>query len=67
MEAGGTDDPEGPLALQQVVGLEQARQAEIVVGVEVGDVDVVDLDEPGRVDHLPLGPLPSIDQDAAAA
>jgi len=61
------DDPQGRLPLHQVVGLQQPRQPEVVVGVEVGDVDVVDLDQPGRVDHLPLGPLPRIDQDPATA
>ena len=56
---GGPTMRSGALPLQQVIGLEQPGQAEVVVGVEMGDVDVVDLDEPGRVDHLPLGPLPA--------
>ena len=66
-QPGRPDDAQRPLPLQQVIGLEQPGEPEVVVGVEMGDVDVVDLDEPGRVDHLPLGPLPRVDQDPAAA
>ena len=56
---GGPSDPERCAPLEQVIGLEQTGQTEVVVSVEVGDVDVVDLDETGRVDHLALGALPA--------
>jgi hypothetical protein len=67
MQPGRADDPQRRLTLHQVIGLEQAGKPEVMIGVEMGDVDVVDLDEPGGVDHLPLGALPRVDQDPAAA
>ena len=66
-QPGGPDDPQRRLPLHQVIGLEQPGQAQVVVGVEVGDVDLVDLDEPGRVDHLALGALPAVDQQPGAS
>ena len=35
--------------------------------MEVGDVEVVDLDEPGRALHLALSALAAVDEDAIAA
>ncbi len=35
--------------------------------MEVSDVEVVDLDEPGRALHLALGALAAVDEDAIAA
>ena len=35
--------------------------------MQVGDEDLVDLDQPGRALHLPLGPLPAVEQQPVAA
>ncbi len=35
-----------------------------MVGVEVSDVEVVDLDEAGRALHLTLGAFAAVDEDA---
>ena len=55
-------DDERPLAVGQVIGLQQPRQAEDVVGVEVGQVDRVDLGQPDRALHLPLRPFAAVEQ-----
>ena len=57
----------GALAAVEVVGLQQPRDAEVVVGVQVGDVDLVDLDEPGRALHLALRALAAVEQQPVAA
>ncbi len=55
-------DPQRPLAVGQVVALQQPREAEDVVGVEVGEVDLVDLGQPQRALHLPLRPFAAVEQ-----
>ncbi len=55
------------LACLEPVRLEHARQAEHVVGVEVGEVDLVDLDQPDRADELALGALAAVEQQPLAA
>ena len=54
VQAGRPDHQQRPLAVLQVVGLQQARDPEVVVGVKVGEVDRVGLDQPGRALHLAL-------------
>ncbi len=60
-------DHQRQIAVEQVVGLQQPRQAEEVVGVEVGEVDLVDLDQPQRALHLPLRPLAAVEQQPLPA
>ena len=67
LEAGRAEDAKRSLAPVQLVGLEQAGHAQVVVGVVVRDVEVVDLDEPGRALHLALGALAAVDEDAIPA
>src|SRR5215218_2341580 len=38
-----------------------------MIRVEMRDVDVIDLDEAGRVDHLALGALTAVDEDPRTA
>ena len=45
----------------QVIGLKQARQAEDVVRVEMGQVDLVDLREPQRALQLSLRPFAAVE------
>ena len=66
-QPGRADDPQRPVAVVEVVGLQQSRDAEVVVGVQVRDVDLVDLDEPGRALHLALGTLTAVEQQPLAA
>ena len=67
LEAGRAEDAKRRLAAVQLIGLEQAGYAEVVVGVVVGDVEVVDLDEPGRALHLALSAFAAVDEDAIPA
>ncbi len=60
-------DDQRLLAVLHVPGLEQAREAEVVVGVQVGDEDLLHLDEPGRALHLPLRALAAVEQQPVAA
>ena len=60
-------DPQRLGAVAEVVGLDQARQAEVVVGMEMGDEDVVERDEPGRALQLPLCSLAAVEQQPIAA
>ena len=56
------------LAPAQVVGLEQPRQAEHVIGVVVAEEHDVEIDEPDlRAQQLALRALAAIEQDAIAA
>ena len=48
-------------AVGQVVCLQQPRQAEEVVGVEVGEVDLVDLGQTQRALKLALRPFPAVE------
>ena len=55
------------LALVEVVRLQQAGHAEVVVRVVVRQVDLVDLHEPGRALHLALRALAAVEQEPLAA
>ncbi len=44
-----------------LIALQQPRKAEVVVGVQVGDEDRVDGDQPNRALHLSLRPLPAVE------
>ncbi len=66
--------PRGPwiverdLPTAQREGLEHARQAEIVVGMEVREVDGLELDEADvAAQELPLSPLSAVEEEAFAA
>ena len=61
------DHPQRALAIVEVVGLQQPRDAQVMVGVQVGDVDLVDLHEPGRALHLALRALAAVEQQPVAA
>ena len=63
LEAGRAVDRQRLVAVGEVVGFEQAREAEEVIGVEVGQVDLVELDEAERALHLALGPLAAVEQE----
>ena len=51
----------------EVVGLQQARKTQIVVGMEVGQVDVVHRHQTEGAHQLPLGTFTTIDQDSGAS
>ena len=58
---------QGLLALAQVERLQHAGQPEPVVGVEVGDEDVVEVGEADRAQELALGPFAAVEQQPLAA
>ena len=64
---GGPCTVERPLARAQVKRLEQARQAEPMVGVEMGDEHLGELGQSHRLHELALGALTAVEQDAVAA
>ena len=66
-QPGRPDDPQRALAALEVIGLQQPRQAEVVVGVIVGHVDLVHLDQARGALHLALRPLAAVEQQALAA
>ena len=51
----------------QAEGLEHPRQAEHVVAVEVGDEELLELDESDGAHELTLGPLATVDEQAIPA
>ena len=56
------------LSAAQSEGLQHARQAEDVVGVQVREEDVLEIDEPGvRAEELPLRALAAVDEKAVAS
>ena len=57
----------GALALAQAERLEHPRQPEHVVGVEVGEEDLLELDQPDRAHELALGALAAVEQQPVAA
>jgi hypothetical protein len=56
-------DLKRPLAAAEVERLQQSRQSEPVVGVEVGDEDLGQLGEPDRLHELALRALAAVEQD----
>ena len=61
-------DGERHVAHPQREGLEHSRQAEVVVGVEVGDEDLLEVDEPDRgAQELALRSLAAVEEQAVAA
>ncbi len=60
-------DRQRPLAPAQVERLQQPRQPEPVVGVEVGEEHLVEVGQPDRADELALGALAAVEQDPLAA
>ena len=58
-----TVDRERPLARAEIERLEQSRQSEPVVGVEMGDEDLVQVEQADRADELALGALAAVEQD----
>ena len=67
LEAARAVDRERRLAVGEVVRFQHPRQAEEVIGVEVGQVDLIDLDQPQRLLKLALGPLAAIEHQPFAA
>ena len=65
-QAAGPVDRECPLALSQREGLEHARQAEDVIRMEVGDQQLLELDEADRAHQLALGSLATVHEQAVA-
>ncbi len=65
--AGRSVDGQRALPRAQVERLEQAGEAEPVVGVEVGQEHLGQLGQPHRRHELALGPLAAVEQDAVAA
>ncbi len=68
------DEPRGPVDRQVELpppereGLQHPRQAEVMVGVVMRQEDLAELDEPDRrAEHLALGPLGAIEEQAFAA
>ena len=56
------------LAAAEREGLEHPRQAEDVVGVQVGEEDVLEVAEPGvGAQQLSLRPLAAVDEEPVAA
>ncbi len=66
-QPGRPGDHKGLGPVLHVPGLEQAGQPEVVVGVQVGDEDVIDLDESRRALHLPLRALAAVEEQPVAA
>ena len=66
-EAARAVDAKRPLAILEVVGLEQAGDPEVMIGMKVGQVDAVELDEPDRAMHLPLRALAAVEQQPLPA
>jgi hypothetical protein len=60
-------DRERALALAEREGLQHPRQAEHVVGVEVGDEQLLELDQADRAHELPLRALAAVEQQPVAA
>ncbi len=66
-EAGRAVNRQGEFAPAQRERLHHPRQAEVVVGVVVGEEDLRELDEPDpRPQELPLRPLAAVDEEALA-
>ena len=58
----------GTLAAAEREGLQHPRQAEDVIGVQVREEDVLEVDEPGvRAEQLALRPLAAVDEQPVAA
>jgi hypothetical protein len=67
-EPGRSEDGQGQLAPAEREGLQHPGEAQVMIGVEVGDEHLRQLDEAyGRAKQLPLGPLAAVDEDALAA
>ncbi len=66
-QARWADDPQRAFAALEVIGLQQARHPEIVIGVVVRDVDLVHRHEPGRALHLALRAFAAIEEQPLAA
>ncbi len=66
-QALGPVDAERLGAVAEVVRLEQTRKAQEVVGVQVGEVNRVDVDESSRALHLALGALAAIEEEPVPA
>src|SRR5205807_2062103 len=66
-QGGRTVNRQRTLSAPEIEGLEQAEQAQPVVGVEVGQEHLVEVGEPDRADQLALSPLPAVEQDAVGA
>ena len=66
-QPGMSEELERTVAIAEVVGLEQTRQAEPMVGVQVRDEDRVDLGQTDGAHELALGALAAIDEDPVAA
>ena len=61
-------DGDAGLAAAEREGLEHPRQAEDVVGVQVGEEDVLEVAEPGvGAQQLSLRPLAAVDEEPVAA
>src|SRR3954465_15521964 len=61
------DDAQRALAVLKVIGLQQPREPEVMVGWVGSEVDLVELHQAGRALHLPLRPLTAVEQDALTA
>ena len=66
-QAGRAVDRQRLLAPAQAERLEQARQPEEVVGVEVADEDLLELEQADRAQELALGALAAVEQQPVAA
>ena len=60
-------DRQRPFAPAQIEGLQQPRQPEPVIGVEMGQEDLGQIHQADRADKLALGALAAVDQDPVAA
>ncbi len=66
-ETGRPVDRDRQLATAEREGLQHPGQPQEVVGVEVREEDLAELDEPdGRAEHLPLRPLGAVEEQALA-
>ena len=60
-------DRERPLAPAEIECLQQARQAQPMISMEMGQVDLGEVEQPDRAHELTLSPLSAVEQDAIAS
>ena len=59
---GGREDTDGFFAALQAHGPQEAEGPQVMVGVEVGEVDISHREADAKAKHLPLRPLAAIEQ-----
>ena len=67
VESDRTEQGERLRAVVEVIGLQQAGQAEAVIQVEVGQIELVELNQTGRKPQLALGTLAAVEHQTVTA